>query len=77
MSRIIWIAMLGALAVACSNSDTGQNAEAVADRPAAEPEAREETVFDPLVGTMDRAKGVDTLSSGRMDELNKQLEESE
>ena len=77
MSRIVWIAMFGALAVACSNGDSGQNADTAADRPAAEPEAREETVFDPLVGTMDRAKGVETLSGGRMDELNKQLEESE
>ena len=35
------------------------------------------TVFDPMVDTMDRARGVEDLSANRMDELNRQLEESE
>jgi len=37
----------------------------------------EEGVFDPMVGTLDRAAEVDELSKGRMDQLDEQLEESE
>jgi hypothetical protein len=39
--------------------------------------AEEEGVFDPMVGTLDRAAEVDELSKGRMDKLDEQLEESE
>lgn len=73
MNKLLSLLLLGAVAAGCSGGDTGQ---APAAR-SAEPEAPAETVFDPMVKTMDRAKSVDALSAGRMDELNKQLEESE
>jgi PBP1b-binding outer membrane lipoprotein LpoB len=51
-----------------------------ADQPDAVEEdvaAENEGVFDPMVGTLDRAEAVDDLSSNRMDQLNQQLEENE
>jgi hypothetical protein len=72
MNRIWWLLISGVLAAGCSSGDSGQEPQEVAA-----PQAPTETVFDPLVGTMDRAKSVDTLSADRMEELNNQLEESE
>jgi len=39
--------------------------------------ARRETVFDPLVGTMDRARGVQQTVDERAAELRRRVEESE
>ncbi len=73
MHKLWWLLILGVVAAGCSGGDSGQEPAAAI----AEPQAPAETVFDPLVQTMDRAKSVDALSAERMGELNKQLEESE
>jgi hypothetical protein len=73
MHKLWWLLILGVVAAGCSGGDSGQEPAAAI----AEPEAPAETVFDPMVGTIDRAKSVDGLAADRMDELNQQLEESE
>jgi len=40
-------------------------------------EAPEETVFDPLVGTLDKAHGVEELAGSRKGDLDRQLEAAE
>ena len=40
------------------------------------PEDRE-TVFDPMVGTIDRAKGVEDMNMQRKDEMDRAIEEQE
>lgn len=64
------------LLAGCSGGDPPQPAVDASEPPPAA-EARDETVFDPMVGTIDRAKGVESTSADRMDELNKQLEGAE
>ena len=39
--------------------------------------AEQETVFDPLVGTLDRAKDVAVQVEGRDEDINKKLDEIE
>jgi len=75
MKRLWWIAAGCLLVAGCSGTDSDQPSAAAPE--VQEAEAPEETVFDPLVGTMDRAENVDAVSADRMDELNKQLAESE
>jgi hypothetical protein len=40
-------------------------------------DARQESVFDPMIQTIDRAKGVEELSMNRKEDLDRQIEESE
>lgn len=77
MSRIGWISIVGALLAGCSSGDSGQGLNEAAQAPATDEQAPAETVFDPMVGTIDRAKSVDAVSADRMKELNKQLGEAE
>ena len=42
-----------------------------------EQSAAEESVFDPMTSTIDRAQDVEDQMNQRVDELNKRLEESE
>ena len=39
--------------------------------------AATESVFDPMVGTIDTAKAVEELSTNRTDDLNKEIEKSQ
>jgi ABC-type glycerol-3-phosphate transport system substrate-binding protein len=39
--------------------------------------AKDESVFDPMVQTMDRASGVEDLSADRMRQLDAEIEKSE
>jgi len=71
-----WILIIGVLVAGCSSGDSDQDPKAAA-KESADAEVPAETVFDPMVGTIDRAKSVDAASAGRMSELNKQLDESE
>jgi hypothetical protein len=64
-----------ALTAGCVDTITDEEAKVEQERRAAN--VREDTVFDPMIGTMDRARGVEDLSAGRMDDLNRQLEASE
>jgi hypothetical protein len=65
---------LAVLLASCGDASTTTSA---GGQDAAVDEELAPTVFDPMVGTMDRARGVEDLSNNRMDELNRQLEESE
>ena len=51
----------------CSSADQSEPSAAQA----------EESAFDPMTSTIDRAQGVDDLMNQRMDDLDKRLEESE
>lgn len=77
MNRMWWIPIVGAFITGCSSGDSGQDPKAVAEAPPADRQVPAETVFDPMVGTIERAKSVDAVSADRMNELNKQLGESE
>jgi len=77
MNRMWWMLGVGLLVAGCSSGDSDQDPKAAAGIPAADAEAPAETVFDPMVETIDRAKSVDALATDRMNELNKQLDASE
>ena len=47
------------------------------DPSAPQPPVDEESVFDPMTSTIDRAQDVEDQMNQRVDELNKRLEESE
>ena len=74
MRGIFWSLSLAVLVASCGDAGTTTSA-GKQDAPVEEELAP--TVFDPMIGTMDRARGVEDLSNNRMDELNRQLEESE
>jgi hypothetical protein len=67
---ILLTALVGALA-ACG----GGSAPADPPKPAAE--AKRESVFDPLVGTIDRAKNVQNTVNDQAAEQRRRLEEAE
>ena len=69
MSLAVLLASCGDASTTTTTSAGGQDASV--------DEELAPTVFDPMVGTMDRARGVEDLSNNRMDELNRQLAESE
>lgn len=52
-------------------------AQACTDSEPAAPAAGGDTVFDPMVDTIDEAGQVDDLARSRMDTLNDELEQSE
>jgi hypothetical protein len=59
-----------AIAIAACGGDVEPPAES-AER------ARQDTVFDPLIGTMDRARGVQQTIDERAAEQRRRIEESE
>lgn len=64
----VWI-VTAVLVAACSGGgDSGDAGAKTAD---------DEGVFDPMVGTMDRAAGVEDLSSSRKEEMDRAVEEQE
>ncbi len=77
MNRVWWMLIIGVFVAGCSSSDSDQDPKAAARDSAADAQVPAETVFDPMVGTIDRAKSVDAVSADRMNELNKQRDESE
>lgn len=70
-TRHVGAAILSAIAL----SACGGAAEPAAE--SAERAAPRETVFDPLVGTMDRARGVQQTIDERAAEQRRRIEESE
>lgn len=77
MNKMWWILIIGVSLTGCSNGDSDQGSKAAARDSAADAQVPAETVFDPMVGTIDRAKSVDAVATDRVSELNKQLDESE
>jgi len=67
--RCLFAVVLAGVLVSCSSGERETEARN-------EDAAAEETVFDPMTGTMDRAREVEDLSNSRMDQLNEELEES-
>ena len=64
--------------IGCGSPDPAATAErAERDRERREAAAERETVFDPMLSTMDRAKGVNDINQDRNDRLGDALEESD
>jgi hypothetical protein len=74
MRGLFWSLSLTVLLAGCGDAGTTATADS---QDTQVDEELPPTVFDPMVATMDRARGVNDLSNNRMDELNRQLEESE
>jgi hypothetical protein len=72
MPRRLWL--LACLAILCDGCDSAD--PPAADTPPANA-ARRETVFDPMVGTIDRAKGVRTTVDDQAAELRRRVEQAE
>ena len=70
MNVRIWAVMAGSLLLA----GCGQPAEEVDYEDADDQDEAEETVFDPMVGTMDRAAGVEDLGMDRKDEMDEAID---
>jgi len=71
MNVRIWSALAGCLLlVACGGPADSVDYEDEDD--ISEPE---ETVFDPMVGTMDRAAGVEDMGMDRKDEMDKAIDQ--
>ena len=62
-----WAVLIALLLLGCSGSDPSDVKQS----------ADEESVFDPMTSTIDRAQDVEDQMNQRVDELNKRLEESE
>jgi hypothetical protein len=80
MRGLFWSLSLTVLLAGCGDAGTTATATGVTTADSQDTQVDKElppTVFDPMVATMDRARGVGDLSNNRMDELNRQLEESE
>jgi hypothetical protein len=72
MPRKLWFpALLAVFCVGCSK------AEPPADKTPDANAGRRETVFDPMVGTIDRAKGVQTTVDEQAAELRRRVEQAE
>lgn len=69
MRSVLMLMAVGTFLAACDNADGPADADAV-EKPA----APEETVFDPMVGTMDRAQGLEDTSRSRKDEMDAAIE---
>ena len=80
MSAKSWLATAFVLLVAgCGSTSSPPTATATAKHPAdnARPEAeRRETVFDPWIGTIDRAKGVQSTVDDQAAEQRRKIEEA-
>jgi len=75
MRGLLWSFFLSVLLVGCG--DTGTTGTAAGSQDVKVEEEPEETVFDPMVGTMDRAAAVEDLSMSRKDEMDEAIEGSE
>lgn len=78
MSPKPWLALVGVLFVAACGSSTppaAKTAKRPADSARPQPERRE-TVFDPWVGTIDRAKGVQSTVDDQAAEQRRKIEEA-
>ena len=78
MSAKTWLSLAVVLLVAaCGNSSppAAETAKRPADSARPQPERRE-TVFDPLVGTIDRAKGVQKTVDDQAAEQRRKIEEA-
>ena len=71
MPRKLWLSTW--LMISC----VGCGGDPPADDAPAANGGRRETVFDPLVGTIDRAKGVQTTLDDQAAELRRRVEEAE
>lgn len=67
MKKIVTLSLCAAFIVACGSEDSAK-VEAPVDK---------ETVFDPMVDTIDRAKEVEALTEQRKADLDKALEAAE
>jgi hypothetical protein len=69
--RALILVVFSMLVTACGGSSEPSSPAASADAP------KRETVFDPLVGTLDRAKGVQQTVDEQAAEQRRKLEEAE
>jgi hypothetical protein len=71
---LLWVGAI--LLAGCGGADEAADSAADGGSPEASAE-REETVFDPMVGTMDRARGIEDLGMSRKDEMDAALEQAD
>ena len=77
MSKLIALVVAGLMLAACEpKSDTASQADAVAGN-TPDAEERNETVFDPMISTMDRAQGVEGMGTDRKAAMDEAIEGSE
>lgn len=70
MKTSVWLVLMLAMTLgACGGSSSDQDIESE--------EVEEETVFDPMVDTIDRAHAVEDLAAQRRDDIDKAIEEAE
>ena len=74
MSKLKYWILAGVLVslCGCGSADQAEPAKSDTDAP-----VKEEGVFDPMVGTMDRAKAVEGAGMSRKDEMDQRLEEAQ
>jgi hypothetical protein len=68
------------LCAGCGNAEPPPSGTGAASETAASPAAsgvRRETVFDPMVGTIDRAKGVQATLDDQAADVRRRVEEAE
>ena len=70
-AKICFATWLAILCAGCGSADPPAEETAAANG------ARRETVFDPMVGTIDRAKGVQTTVDDQAAELRRRVEQAE
>jgi hypothetical protein len=70
---------LSVLLVGCGSPESSVATEsaATAERERRQAAEERETVFDPMISTMDRAKGVEDINMNRKAEMDAALEEQE
>jgi hypothetical protein len=77
MSAKSWLALtLASLVTGCGSSAAPPTETAKAPPSAAQQPERRETVFDPWVGTIDRAKGVQSTVDEQAAEQRRKIEEA-
>ena len=72
-SKYLLIGLCAVLIVGCGSPDSASEGPAESEAPA----NKEEGVFDPLVGTLDRAESVNDISDSRKEEMDQQIEGAE
>jgi len=73
MSKVLWAAVCSSLFALSGCGDSG----GAMDGPDRDATSERDTVFDPMVDTLGKAEAAGEHSDSRMDDLNRQLEESE
>ena len=68
MRNGIWILPVILLLAGCGGGDSANSDSASSPK--------DDSVFDPMVGTIDKAKAVEGLSADRKDELDEQIDKS-